>query len=69
MLGASPDGLISRPSGMQVHYQDGAFTDPPTVLEVKCPFSAKDMTILEAVQMVKGFYIGKIFNLFFRLFS
>lgn len=40
-LGASPDGLIGS---------DG-------ICEVKCPFSAKDMTVLEAVESKKIKYL------------
>ncbi|WAR21539.1 KCTD5-like protein [Mya arenaria] len=43
-LGASPDGIICK---------DGE----SGILEVKCPYSARDMTISEAVRDLKGFFL------------
>lgn len=49
-LGASPDGIvISAPSTVDVHYQSKEAEQLlPDILEVKCPYTARDMTVMEA---------------------
>merc|ERR1712082_378864 len=46
-LGATPDGIVCDGSGGS------------GLLEIKCPFAAKDMTVAQAVESVKDFYIVK----------
>ncbi|XP_062617782.1 uncharacterized protein LOC134279405 [Saccostrea cucullata] len=62
ILGASPDGIIRRAATHNYNYQDVELTDllecmavKPEVLEVKCPFSARNMSIPEAIESVKDF--------------
>ncbi|XP_062620840.1 uncharacterized protein LOC134282449 isoform X2 [Saccostrea cucullata] len=57
VLGSSPDGLIRRPAAFGFSYQNSGLADilemsnvKPEILEVKCPFSAKNMTIPEAIE-------------------
>ena len=44
-LGATPDGIVCDGSGGSA------------LLEIKCPFAARDMTVAQAVKNVKDFYI------------
>ncbi|XP_062610659.1 uncharacterized protein LOC134272440 [Saccostrea cucullata] len=62
VLGSSPDGLIRRPAAFGFSYQNPGLADilemsnvKPEILEVKCPFSAKNMTIPEAIEKVHDF--------------
>lgn len=62
ILGASPDGIIRRAATHNYNHQVVMLTDllegmavKPEVLEVKCPFSARSMTISEAIESVKDF--------------
>ncbi|XP_061164340.1 uncharacterized protein LOC133205416 [Saccostrea echinata] len=62
VLGSSPDGLIRRPAAFEFNYQNPGLADmlemlnvKPEILEVKCPFSAKNMTIPEAIEKVNDF--------------
>ena len=58
VLGASPDGIVTVPAQDDyVFKMDGCCT-VPQIIEVKCPFNAKDMTIEEAVKTLKGFCLG-----------
>ena len=66
MLGASPDGKILRPASHNYNYQIAEVSDAlklldiaPEVLEVKCPFKARDMSIPEAIESIKDFCLGK----------
>ncbi|XP_062583748.1 uncharacterized protein LOC134245490 isoform X2 [Saccostrea cucullata] len=65
VLGSSPDGLIRRPAAFGFSYQNPGLADTlemsnvkPEILEVKCPFSAKNMTIPEAIEKVHDFCLG-----------
>ncbi|XP_022304500.2 uncharacterized protein LOC111111673 [Crassostrea virginica] len=62
VLGASPDGLIRRPAAYGFCHQHPALSDSihtynikPEILEIKCPFSAKDKTIPEAIESISEF--------------
>ena len=55
--GASPDGIVGRGLLVPVQSQNNA-TGPPEIVEIKCPFKAKDMTVAEAAASLKDFYIG-----------
>ncbi|XP_055996284.1 uncharacterized protein LOC125647486 [Ostrea edulis] len=58
VLGSSSDGIIRRPAAFGFHHQDPSLDNiKPEVLEVKCPFSAKDMTILGAIERIRDFYL------------
>lgn len=60
VLGASPDGIVMTPPSGPVHFQDGVHTDQqPDIVEVKCPYSARELTVLEAVTILKDFYLSK----------
>lgn len=66
VLGSSPDGIIRRAAAFGFHHQSPALTDimqayniQPEILEVKCPYSAKDKTIAEAVETIADFCLGK----------
>ncbi|XP_060564386.1 uncharacterized protein LOC132723641 [Ruditapes philippinarum] len=60
ILGASPDGFVQGEFNKNsiVHQQ---LTDQdeilPDIVEVKCPFSAREMTVIEACQSIKGFFL------------
>lgn len=61
ILGASPDGFVQGDfhKSCNVHYQEKDQPPTlPTIIEVKCPFTAKDKTIVEACKSIKDFYIG-----------
>jgi len=54
------DGIVLQgPTHGCVYYQnESARFMTPALIEIKCPFAARDMTILQASQMIKGFPIG-----------
>jgi hypothetical protein len=56
-LGASPDGIVKQhPALPHVHYQTGAARELlPDIVEVKCPYTGKDKSVVEAVCGAKGF--------------
>jgi hypothetical protein len=56
ILGASPDGRVLVPVKHGFFIQ-GQGTGPAEIVEVKCPFSVRDMTILEATSR-KDFFLG-----------
>lgn len=65
VLGSSPDGIIRQPALFGYCYQDPVLADMlqlynfrPEILEVNCPFSAKDMTIPEAIETLNDFCLG-----------
>lgn len=65
VLGASPDGLIRRAATHNYNHQAAEMTDVleamqvrPEILEVKCPFTARNMTISEAINLIKEFCLG-----------
>ncbi|XP_052764770.1 uncharacterized protein LOC128206399 [Mya arenaria] len=58
ILVASPDGFVQGDYCGRVHLQDKEQpVMSPDIIEVKCPFSAKDMTITEACHSNKDFYL------------
>ena len=62
-LGASPDGIIGVPAAYGYHHQDPVLASiagqiKPEVLEVKCPYNARDMTIAEAIHNIPAFFLG-----------
>ncbi|WAR08119.1 LOW QUALITY PROTEIN: hypothetical protein MAR_018077, partial [Mya arenaria] len=58
ILGASPDGFVQEDYCGRVHLQDKEQpVMSPDIIEVKCPFSAKDMTITEACHSNRDFYL------------
>ncbi|WAR17656.1 hypothetical protein MAR_032250 [Mya arenaria] len=62
ILVASPDGFVQGDYCGRVHLQDKEQpVMSPDIIEVKCPFSAKDMTITEACHSNKDFYLV-VFN-------
>ena len=61
VLAASPDGLIDKAVPDHcVHFQPRNVT--PKLLEIKCPFAAKEMTVTQAIKALKNFYIGISFK-------
>ena len=57
--------MIRRPAAFGFHHQSPALIDimqacniQPEILEVKCPYSAKEKTIAEAVDTIE-FSLGK----------
>lgn len=65
VLGASPDGLIRRAATHNYNHLAAEMTDVleamqvrPEILEVKCPFTARNMTIPEANNLIKEFCLG-----------
>lgn len=60
VLGASPDGIVMRPPKCVVHHQtEAANFTPPELIEVKCPYSARDLSVYNAACTVKDFFLGK----------
>jgi hypothetical protein len=62
VLAASPDRLVQKlPKLPQVHYQSElARYFSPQLIEVKCPYSSRDMTVLDAVLTNTGdCFLGK----------
>ncbi len=60
-LGASPDGLvIQAPPFITVHFQDELARHlVPDIVEVKCPYSVRDMTLLKAaMQGPRDFFLS-----------
>ena len=59
VLGASPDGIVRRGPSTFIHTTDPLSANlQPQLLEIKCPHSARNLTVMDAVQSVKGFYLG-----------
>lgn len=60
VLGASPDGFVQgdfhKTDIVHLQQNDQPAT-LPTIIEVKCPFTAKDKTIMEACSSVKDFFL------------
>ena len=51
-----------------IHYQNqqpGPMI--PAVLEVKCPFSARDLTVTEAAASLKDFFLGVYHNILVQI--
>ena len=59
VLGASPDGIVTKPPFVLVHHDNPFVMMNPEILEVKCPYTARDKTVVEACETVKDFFIGK----------
>ena len=60
VLGASPDGLVTRGPSTFIHCEDKqTAAKVPQLLEVKCPYASRDLLIKDAVKSVKDFYLGK----------
>lgn len=62
VLGASPDGFVQGDflkSPIVHHQQKDQPPTLPAIIEVKCPFTAKDLTIAEACSSIKDFYLVK----------
>ena len=59
VLGASPDGLVDKMPNVSVH---GAQVDiaGPQLLEVKCPHTAREMTVASAAGNIKNFFLGNL---------
>ncbi|XP_052680929.1 uncharacterized protein LOC128161649 [Crassostrea angulata] len=60
VLGASPDGFVQgdfRKTDIVHLQQNDQPATLPTIIEVKCPFTAKDKTIMEACSSVKDFFL------------
>ncbi|KAK3086688.1 hypothetical protein FSP39_022002, partial [Pinctada imbricata] len=62
VLGASPDGIIHRAATYNYSHQDPEVAElleaiglRPEIMEVKCPFSARNLTIQAAITSCKGF--------------
>lgn len=61
VLGASPDGFVQgdpKTCNMNVRLQS-KLTASPAILEVKCPFSARAMSIKDACANLKDFFLGR----------
>ncbi|XP_022288509.2 uncharacterized protein LOC111100719 [Crassostrea virginica] len=58
ILGASPDGFVQGTfkNSLNVYPQ---IKDSPDIVEVKCPFSAKDLTVADACTTIKDFFLVK----------
>lgn len=77
VLGASPDGLITMPPGLTadtyiVYHSTESAQAVPDIVEVKCPYTARLMTVLDAATTLKDFFLGLYFivtNLIFYVFS
>lgn len=56
VLAASPDGLVVCPPASS---RGLCSTTNPQLVEVKCPFSARDMKVVDAAQTIKDFFLSK----------
>ena len=65
MQAASPDDLVRRLPAVYVHmsdHRDQVLVQAKSQLvEVKCPYAARDMTVGNAVQACKDFFLDKYF--------
>nr|XP_022312166.1 uncharacterized protein LOC111117363 isoform X1 [Crassostrea virginica]XP_022312167.1 uncharacterized protein LOC111117363 isoform X1 [Crassostrea virginica] len=61
VLGASPDGFVQGifKDSLNVYVQHPKIKMLPDIVEVKCPFSAKDLTIPDACRSIKDFFLVK----------
>jgi hypothetical protein len=61
VLAATPDGIVKHAAAIPVHLQDGQGTNigKPQLLEVKCPYTARYVTVAQAVNSLGNFYLGK----------
>lgn len=59
ILGASPDGFVQGTfkDSLNVYHQQPCDRISPDIVEIKCPFSAKDMTVAAACTRIKDFYL------------
>jgi hypothetical protein len=55
VLAASPDGVVTDGPTVNVH---GNSQVMPQLLEVKCPYAARDMTVAQAVESITDFCLG-----------
>ena len=62
VLGASPDGIVKRTPKCPPTMLHGVRSSVPGLIEVKCPYSAREMTISEAANQLKGFFLGMYFK-------
>jgi hypothetical protein len=63
VLGASPDGfVIQPPQHIRVHLQQDMAKDlSPELIEVKCPYSVRDMSVVDAtLHGPRDFFLSKI---------
>lgn len=59
VLGASPDGIVTKAPLMTVHCQSNdAHCFDPDIIEVKCPYSGRYMTVGEFAKTEHS-YLGK----------
>lgn len=58
VLAVLPDGIIKKPSPAVEAVVNLSGTCFSLLLKVKCPYSARDMLITEAVASVKDFFLG-----------
>ena len=76
VLGASPDGIIRRAASYNYNHQVAELSDileamqlRPDILEVKCPFTARNMTIPEAIESIKEFCLGMHIIIYFNFYK
>lgn len=63
-IGASPDGIVTQGPALVVtvnHQNTAAKGLLPDLIEVKCPYRARDMTVLEAATTFSDFYLGNYY--------
>jgi hypothetical protein len=69
ILAASPDGIVqsSHTQPLTVHYQtDDVICFEPDIIEVKCPYSARDMTVEEfAISQTRNCFLGNYWAYFY----
>ena len=41
----------------------------PDIIEIKCPYTARDMTVVQAMGMTKDFFLSESRNLFLTLYE
>lgn len=61
ILGASPDGLVKVPpkADTAVNFQTAsARAYQPDIIEVKCPYAAREIGVLQAIHSIHGFPLG-----------
>ena len=69
MLGATPDAVVLEPlHTLPVHCQTATAMDP-SLLEVKCPYTAREVTVEQAACTLKNFYICELANELSKTYS
>ncbi|KAH3718693.1 hypothetical protein DPMN_061499 [Dreissena polymorpha] len=59
VLGASPEGFVEGVFSGIVYQQHDQATCSADIIEVECPYTARDMTIQKTCSSIKDFYLER----------